>query len=647
MFTLENAKNGISTNPNNTSSGNVGTEELELILKNYATTEEVNNKIIELKTISLPQLYYNKTETDSHYSKTSHTHNTLSNDVTINGGLIIKGHHSSNNSTGYSLQLLNNTTLKDYRIAIGTALSNYNCLLMRFFNNGSNSKSNFGEIVLYGYSSGIKFMGNGNINITRPSIFEDNITVNGTINNYNLNNFSLNTHNHDDKYALINHTHENIEYKDHTHSTFNNDILINGALTLNSTINDTKTTMLKCFQPNLINGDTVAIQLGKDDQPLNCGEICYTYINHLSEENCINIGFKKLKVLTLHGNKDVEVEGNFQCASIKCSTVNDIDLSTLAKAEHQHLCTELAPVPGGTVNIGKYLDFFEENEPLNSDFTWRIIAYADELGFRHKSASWRLAVLTKEGKLTCNAFNTNSIIINGNVIDIMARNQILIDEAKENYENFTWRINSAVPNSDKPYEVRLYFDTIYYKTYDTEQTTQKRYYIQHNFDPNSNTSTSEDNINTTITHNAPINEDLVSFQIGSPVFSTGNVYSLQNGKYVNETSPTNCIPAVKTTGSYKEFIGVCVAKHESGYKATIGDLIKQDIEILQDTIDFATHGDFYFRVNNTDDYGVGDTILFDGNKLSDDLVITTKILNSIVGKVTGKIDEHLLAVFKQ
>ena len=133
----------------------------------------------------------------------------------------------------------------------------------------------------------------------------------------------------------------------------------------------------------------------------------------------------------------------------------------------------------------------------------------------------------------------------------------------------------------------------------------------------------------------------------SPVFSTGNVYSLQNGKYVNETSPTNCIPAVKTTGTYKEFIGVCVAKHESGYKATIGELIKQDIEILQDTIDFATHGDFYFRVINTDDYEVGDTILFDGNKLSDDLVITTKILNSIVGKVTGKIDEHLLAVFKQ
>ncbi|KAH0787714.1 minor tail protein [Histomonas meleagridis] len=36
----------------------------------------------------------------------------------------------------------------------------------------------------------------------------------------------------------------------------------------------------------------------------------------------------------------------------------------------------------------------------------------------------------------------------------------------------------------------------------------------------------QEQINTTITHNAPVEEDLTQFQIGSPVFLTGNVYAL-------------------------------------------------------------------------------------------------------------------------
>ena len=51
-------------------------------------------------------------------------------------------------------------------------------------------------------------------------------------------------------------------------------------------------------------------------------------------------------------------------------------------------------------------------------------------------------------------------------------------------------------------------------------------------------------------------------------------------------------------------------------------------------------------MNDSSEYSVGDIVLFDGNKLDDELIMTAKITSSIVGKVTGIIDEHLLCVFK-
>ena len=157
--------------------------------------------------------------------------------------------------------------------------------------------------------------------------------------------------------------------------------------------------------------------------------------------------------------------------------------------------------------------------------------------------------------------------------------------------------------------------------------------------------------NTTITHNAPINEDVANFQIGSPVFTTGLVYHVEETdnvyKYVpGSVSSIDCITSVKTSGSYRQYLGICTAIHNSGEEITVGDTIKSTVKLNQDTIDFATHGDFYFRVNDTSEYSVGDIVLFDGNKLDDDLVMTSKITSSIVGKVTGIIDEHLLCVFK-
>ena len=79
---------------------------------------------------------------------------------------------------------------------------------------------------------------------------------------------------------------------------------------------------------------------------------------------------------------------------------------------------------------------------------------------------------------------------------------------------------------------------------------------------------------------------------------SGKVYKLEDGKYINETDSINCIPSVKPTGYYKEFLGIVVAKHKKGDKITIGDVVKRDIIIQQDTIDFATHGDLHTHTHS-------------------------------------------------
>lgn len=159
-------------------------------------------------------------------------------------------------------------------------------------------------------------------------------------------------------------------------------------------------------------------------------------------------------------------------------------------------------------------------------------------------------------------------------------------------------------------------------------------------------SGSGDKINTTITHNAPIVESLNNYEIGSPVFMSGHVYRYGEGTYVEETTSTDCISSVKSTGTYKEFLGIVVNKHKSGDKVTIGDVVKYDVEINQETVDFATHGDYYFRVDDSSKYKIGDTVLYDGSIIDDDVPITNKIIKSTIGSITGIINEHYVSVFK-
>ena len=153
-------------------------------------------------------------------------------------------------------------------------------------------------------------------------------------------------------------------------------------------------------------------------------------------------------------------------------------------------------------------------------------------------------------------------------------------------------------------------------------------------------------INTTITHNAPIVESLNNYEIGSPVFMSGHLYRYGEGTYVEETTSTDCISSVKSTGTYKEFLGIVVNKHKNGDKVTIGDVVKYDVEINQETVDFATHGDYYFRVDDSSKYKIGDTVLYDGSIVDDDIPITNKIIKSTIGSITGIINEHYVSVFK-
>ena len=153
-------------------------------------------------------------------------------------------------------------------------------------------------------------------------------------------------------------------------------------------------------------------------------------------------------------------------------------------------------------------------------------------------------------------------------------------------------------------------------------------------------------LNTTITHNAPLEESLDNYVIGKPVFISGNVYKLKEGKYVDRTDTTDCIPSVKTEGKYKEYLGIVVAKHKAGETVTVGDVVKHDVIISQDTIDFATHGDFYLKVNDLWPYQVGDTVLYNGDIVNDEGPMTNKIQRMIAGVVTAIVDPGTLAIFK-
>ena len=70
------------------------------------------------------------------------------------------------------------------------------------------------------------------------------------------------------------------------------------------------------------------------------------------------------------------------------------------------------------------------------------------------------------------------------------------------------------------------------------------------------------------------------------------------------------------------------------------------VDIDAGCITFASGGDYLFYVDDANLYAIGDMLLYDGRILDEDYALTLKIQQSIVGKVSAKINENTLALFK-
>jgi len=125
---------------------------------------------------------------------------------------------------------------------------------------------------------------------------------------------------------------------------------------------------------------------------------------------------------------------------------------------------------------------------------------------------------------------------------------------------------------------------------------------------------------------------VADFRVSCPVFASGSPISSADPfqgslGYPEKLSPTDCICAVKPTGSYEEFIGICT-------------------ELRPDGVVFASHGDYLFRVDNSAKYVIGSSVMYDGRIVCDEIPLTNRVVRSIVGIITAKIDANTVAVFK-
>jgi len=175
-----------------------------------------------------------------------------------------------------------------------------------------------------------------------------------------------------------------------------------------------------------------------------------------------------------------------------------------------------------------------------------------------------------------------------------------------------------------------------------------------------NISEMDINVNKTITHNTLIYGDIENYNIGDPVFIKDNkTYILQrksnDGKYpiyeyeeINDNNYSkntiNQIPMITNENNGK-FIGIITAIYPANTPLKINEITSNYIKINNNTIDFATHGDYIFKVdNNTIEhqttsesmklYEVGDEILYDGRIIDPEQPLPRKIEKMIAGIIT-------------
>ena len=148
------------------------------------------------------------------------------------------------------------------------------------------------------------------------------------------------------------------------------------------------------------------------------------------------------------------------------------------------------------------------------------------------------------------------------------------------------------------------------------------------------------NSSQTITHYAPVEGDIKDFVVGVPVFMSGKVYKRDESEplvrgskslWIESTNNDreDCICSVMINGNEKNYVGVVV-----------------DVDEKNNSVTFATHGDFMFNVDDSNNYEVGDVVLYDGRILDENVTLTLKLQRSIVGTISGIIDENTVAIFR-
>ena len=53
-----------------------------------------------------------------------------------------------------------------------------------------------------------------------------------------------------------------------------------------------------------------------------------------------------------------------------------------------------------------------------------------------------------------------------------------------------------------------------------------------------------------------------------------------------------------------------------------------------------------FKVDDSNIYQIGDVVLYDGRIVDEDYAMTLRIQQSIAGKITSIINEHIVSLFK-
>ena len=536
-------------------------------------------------------------------SNTNHTHTTINNDLTINSK----------------------------RLNLFSSKAAYT-----YFTFGKNGKD--GESAVLGFGDDkegkyayLRINGGKQLSIFNDkATFPSEFTV-STLNGIDPSTISLNTHNHDDKYALLSHSHttnditdiDTLAKADHNHDA------VYATLTHVHSYNSL-TDIPETFTPSEHNHDDKYASKEHthsfndlEDKP----ELALANHTHTEFTNDI----------VINGNLVVE-----KISNIWTPRLSDGSMYWYAEEPFYPYIDSK-----GNCNIGNSLTFISDEGTFNciKFDVERVTAYAnlnmyDNNNYKFMSLGDEAV---KGEKHTFLNFGNSLGFYGDNETSLSIRKQDdtkLFSFGEDKNRPDTQAVDTYLEfnrsDSTTSYEWRIYSLSNHNLDFYNYQGKRAGYID----------CTSNKQMNTTITHNAPLTEDLDKYEIGAPVFMSGKVYKLEDGKYINETDSINCIPSVKPTGYYKEFLGIVVAKHKKGDKITIGDVVKRDIIIQQDTIDFATHGDFYFKVRDSWPYQPGDIILYDGNIVRESQPITTRIQRMIVGVVTAIIDPDTVAIFK-